>query len=66
MNEKLSERIANLITIKSIVTVFLTLVFCFLACKGFVSAEAFVNIYIVVISFYYGTQYEKKKQESEK
>ena len=58
----MKERILKLITVKSIVTIVLTLVFSFLTITGKVSAEQFMNIFTVVIAFYFGTQAEKKAQ----
>lgn len=58
----MKERILKLITVKSIVTIVLTLVFSFLTVTGKVSAEQFMNIFTVVIAFYFGTQAEKKAQ----
>lgn len=58
----MKERILKLITVKSIVTIVLTLVFSFLTVTGQVSAEQFMNIFTVVIAFYFGTQAEKKAQ----
>lgn len=59
MNE-IRKRIANLLTVKSIVTVVLTLVFAYLACGGKVSTDQFLTVFSVVIAFYFGTQAEKK------
>lgn len=56
--EFLWKRLANLLTVKSIVTLILTGVFAFMACKGVISQE-FMTIYAVIISFYFGTQTEK-------
>lgn len=53
-------KISKLIDVKSIVTLCLTAVFCVLAVKGKVSAEQFLTVFTVVISFYFGTQYGKK------
>ena len=58
----MKERILKLITVKSIVTIVLTLVFSFLTVTGQVSAEQFMNIFTVVIAFYFGTQAERKAQ----
>lgn len=49
-------RISNLITIKSIVTIILTIVFAILSYKGTISSEVFNSIYTLVIGFYFGTQ----------
>lgn len=56
--ELLWKRLANLLTVKSIVTVVLTCVFAYLAIRGAVSQE-FITIYTVIVSFYFGTQAEK-------
>ena len=54
------EKLKKLIDVKSLVTLCLTVVFCVLSIKGKVSAEQFLTIFTVVISFYFGTQYNKK------
>ncbi|MCF0120604.1 MAG: hypothetical protein HUJ65_03105 [Oscillospiraceae bacterium] len=54
--EQLKKRAANLIAVKSIVTIVLTLVFAFLAVRGSVSAQQFITVFSVVIAFYFGTQ----------
>ena len=59
----MQNRIANLLTVKSIVTVVLTTVFSVLALRGSISGTEFLTIFTVVIGFYFGTQAEKKKNE---
>lgn len=54
----MKEKISKLINVKSIVTIMLTIVVCFLAIKGKMNIE---QIYLMVISFYFGTQHEKNK-----
>lgn len=49
------KRIGNLITIKSLVTIILTVVFAILCLKGYISSELFMQVYIMIIAFYYGT-----------
>lgn len=49
-------RIANLITIKSIVTLIMTVVFAMLSLEGVVSPEVFISVFTVIIGFYFGTQ----------
>ena len=61
--ELLRKRLANLLCVKSIVTIVLTCVFAFLAVTGKVSQD-FMTVYTVVIAFYFGTQAEKKKDVS--
>ena len=52
-------RLANLLTVKSIVTMILTLVFAYLSVIRLVSADQFLTVFTVVIGFYFGTQAEK-------
>ena len=54
--ENLKKRLANLLTVKSIVTVTLTAVFSTLALRGTISGTEFLTIFTVVIGFYFGTQ----------
>lgn len=58
MKEKIVTRIANLLSVKSIVTIILTGVFAFMAVAGKISQD-FMTIYAVVIAFYFGTQSQK-------
>ena len=58
------KNIAKLIDVKSIVTLILTAVFAVLSLKGQISAEQFQTVSTVVISFYFGTQYQKNKEEN--
>lgn len=63
--ETIMSRIAKLLTVKSLVTLILTVVFAWLALTGDVDQD-FMTIYAVIISFYFGTQYEKQSaQEGE-
>lgn len=55
------KRLANLLTIKSIVTLALTIAFVYLAFKGTITAELFMSIFTMVIGFYFGTQATKEK-----
>ena len=56
------EKISKLLTVKSLVTIVLTAVFAFLAVNNRIN-EQFMMIYTVVISFYFGTQHEKKNAD---
>lgn len=62
--ELIQKRIANLLTVKSIVTVILTVVFAYLAVGDKVSTDQFLTVFTVVIAFYFGTQAERKSNES--
>ena len=59
LRESTKVTIQNLLTVKSIVTILLTVVFAYLAIVGRVSGEQFLTIFSVVIAFYFGTQYQK-------
>ena len=50
----------KLIDVKSIVTIILTIVFAYLAIHAVITGEQFLTIFTMIISFYYGTQYQKK------
>ena len=54
------EKLAKLINVKSIVTILLTLVVCYLAiARGFDIKE----IYLMIIAFYFGTQLKENKEK---
>jgi len=61
----MKERLTKLLTVKSIVTILLTLVFCYLSIAGYILADQFMTVFTVVIAFYFGTQVEKKAKETE-
>lgn len=48
-------RIGNLITIKSLVTLTLTIVFAVLSLKGVIGADLFMQVFIMIVAFYFGT-----------
>lgn len=58
MNDLLKKRLANLVSVKSIVTMVLTGVFAYMATVGKISQD-FMTIYAVIIAFYFGTQSQK-------
>ena len=58
----MKDKIAKLIDVKSIVTSAITIVFCILALKQIISGEQFLTIFSVIISFYFGTQYQKNAE----
>lgn len=59
MNESILPRLAALLSVKSLVTLMLTAVFAGLTWRGNISPE-FLQIYAVVIAFYFGTQSQKR------
>lgn len=56
--EIIRKRIANLLSVKSLVTIMLTIVFAYMAVTGKISQD-FMTIYAVIIAFYFGTQSQK-------
>lgn len=57
---QIMDRVSRLLTIKSIVTLALTLVFAVLSLTGRITQD-FLTVYTVVIAFYFGTQSVKKE-----
>lgn len=62
MNSTIIKRLGNLLSVKSLVTLTLTVVFAYMAMAGTISQD-FMTVYAVVIAFYFGTQ-SQKVQES--
>lgn len=62
MKENLMKRAAKLLAVKSIVTIALTVVFVVLALRGDITGQDFLSVFLMVISFYFGTQAERKGQ----
>lgn len=58
------ERLAKLINVKSIITILLAIVFSYLSISGDIHPDQFMTIFTVIISFYFGTQTEKKDNNS--
>ena len=58
--KKIAENLANLIKVKTIVTLVVSAVFAVLAMRGTLSADNVMIIISMVVSFYFGTQHEKK------
>lgn len=56
--ELIHKRLANLMSVKSLVTLVLTGVFAYMAMTGNISQD-FMTIYAVIIAFYFGTQSQK-------
>lgn len=58
--KEMGTKIAKLINVKSIVTILLTIVVCYLACTEKMDIE---QIYLMIIAFYFGTQLKESKGE---
>ena len=65
MKEKLVKRAANLLSVKSIVTLVLTGVFACMAIQQRITQD-FMTVYAVVIAFYFGTQSQKVQDAVDK
>ncbi len=66
----MKEAITKLLKIKSIVTVLLTLTFIvgalYQQIKGQPLPDPLVNIYLMIIGFYFGSQFEKQENDANK
>lgn len=58
------KKLAKLIDVKSLVTLALAAAFIILSLKEIISADQFMTVFTVVISFYFGTQVGKKEAEN--
>ncbi len=58
MNEAIVKRLGNLLSVKSLVTLVLTVVFAVMTVRQAISQD-FMTIYAVIIAFYFGTQSQK-------
>lgn len=57
----MKEKLAKLVNVKSIITLILCGVFAYLSVIGQILPDQFLTIFTIVISFYFGSQYEKNK-----
>lgn len=57
--EEIKKRAAALLSVKSLVTLVLTLVFALLALREAVTGQEFITVFSVIIAFYFGTQSAK-------
>lgn len=58
----MKEKLAKLITVKSIVTLVLTMTFVYLSVIKVIDAEKYMMIFTMIISFYFGVQTSKGKE----
>ena len=63
--ENLIKNLANLLKVKTIITLVVCAVFAVQALNGTISADNVMIIVSMVVSFYFGTQAEKKSKETE-
>lgn len=57
--KKILENLANLVKVKTLVTIAVVAVFTVLALKGAISADNVMIIISMVVSFYFGTQHAR-------
>ena len=57
--KKLAENLANMVKVKTVVTLSVISVFTVLALRGDISSENVMTIVASVVAFYFGTQHEK-------
>ena len=55
-------RLDKLLSIKSLVTLAMTVVFCVLSLRGILTGQEFLTVFTTVIAFYFGTQTAKKEE----
>lgn len=56
----MKEKLQKLLSVKSIVTLVATAVFAYLSITGVISGQEFLTVFTVIVSFYFGTQHEKR------
>ncbi len=54
------KKLADLLKVKTMVTVAVMAVFCTMALRGEIGADNVMYVVVSVISFYFGTQHEKR------
>lgn len=57
--DKIIKRLGNLLSVKSLVTLILTAIFAVMALRGDIGGKDFLTIFLMVVSFYFGTQSQK-------
>lgn len=60
----MKERFAKLIDVKSIMTIFLTIIFGVLTLCRVIEAAQFVDIFKMIVIFYFGVQVAKKSTDT--
>lgn len=61
--EILKKNLANLVKVKTIVTMTVIAVFAVLALNGGISPDDVKDIVYIVVAFYFGTQHEKAEKK---
>lgn len=63
--DNIKKRLGNLLSVKSLVTLSLTIVFAVLALRGDITGKDFLTIFLTVVTFYFGTQSQKAQDAIE-
>ena len=58
----MKSRLEKLLSIKSLVTLAMTVVFCTLSLLGEITGQEFLTVFTTVVAFYFGTQTAKKEE----
>lgn len=58
--KELMKNLSNLVKVKTFVTFVVVAIYAFLACTGKIEPDNVMIITSMVVSFYFGTQHEKK------
>lgn len=61
----MTDKLAKLIDVKSLVTLLLAGVFAYLSVRGTLTGQEFLTVFTVVISFYFGTQAQRAADRGE-
>ena len=59
----MKNKLAQLLSVKSLVTLMFVGTYCWMALNGIFDISSLQNIVMIVVSFYFGTVYEKKGVE---
>ena len=66
MLEYFVKRFTNLLSVKSLVTLIITVVFSVLALRGVITGQDFMTVFAVIIAFYFGSQSQKVQDAIDK
>jgi len=58
----MKEKLAKLIDVKSLVTMLVTVVFCYLAIIKAITGQEFLTVFTMIMAFYFGVQTQKNKE----
>ena len=61
--KELVSKVTKLIDVKSIMTLALTIGFILFVANGFIDPEKYATVYLMIVTFYFGTQYAKNSNK---